>query len=64
MRKFESGWQEYCVIIPTGTRAVIVPLVCFTTVCVLHLLTLMVPLNIKFTPTLNVTKSIYVYKLL
>lgn len=32
--------------------------------CVLHFLTLVVPLNIKFTSTQNVTQSIYLYKLI
>lgn len=30
---------------------------------VLDILTLMVPINVKFTPTLNVTQSIYLYQL-
>lgn len=33
MSKFESCWKEYCVITPTGTKAVIVPLACFTVLC-------------------------------
>lgn len=61
MRKSESRWKEYCVMTPSGTRAGFVPLACFAAIYVLYL-TVMVPLKIKFIPTLDVTQSISLYK--